>query len=218
MLKRVWKGAAVCAMCLALTACQPSEEKITQAKEKYAQLAGVHNQVVEVHEKVKDDSLDKELAALRERANEMESYNLAVMEDEEIDQLIQAMDSMIADYEGYLTALSEIKDEEEAAVLTTITLALTNQTGFSFGEIHLYEKGDVGAHVNILGDMGMLAPEQSLTGLMIQRDVDNTPWVLFLADESGNEFELELPVGEYSGEVVSLDLSYDEEAGEILVS
>jgi len=128
--------------------------------------------VVEAHEKVKDDSLDKELAALREKANEMESYNLAEMEDEEIDQLIQAMDSMIADYEGYLTAISEIKDEEEAAVLTTITLALTNQTGFSFGEIHLYEKGDVGAHVNILGDMGMLAPEQSLTGLMIQRDVD----------------------------------------------
>ena len=178
----------------------------------------MHNQVVEVHEKVKDDSLDKELAALRERANEMESYNLAEMEDEEIDQLIQAMDSMIADYEGYLTALSEIKDEEEAAVLTTITLALTNQTGFSFGEIHLYEKGDVGTHVNVLGDMGTLAPQQSLTGLMIQRDVDNTPWILFLADESGNEFELELPVGEYSGEVVSLDLSYDEEAGEILVS
>ena len=76
----------------------------------------------------------------------------------------------------------------------------------------------MGGHVNILGDMGMLAREQSLAGLMIQRDVDNTPWVLFLADESGNEFELELPVGEYSGEVVSLDLSYDEEAGEILVS
>lgn len=218
MLKRLFMGAGAGALCLVLTACQPSDEKIAQAKEKYAQLAEVHNQVVEAHGKVADDSLDEELFALRDKASEMESYNLAEMKDEEIDQLIQEMDSMIADYEEYLTALSDIKSEEEAAVLTPITLALTNQTEFSFSELSLYEKGDSKAHVNVLENMGILAPEQSLTGLIIQKDAENTPWILVLADESGNEFELELPVREYSGEGISLSLSYDEEGNKLLIS
>lgn len=218
MLKRLFMGAGAGALCLVLTACQPSDEKIAQAKEKYAQLAEVHNQVVEAHGKVADDSLDEELFALRDKASEMESYNLAEMKDEEIDQLIQEMDSMIADYEEYLTALSDIKSEEEAAVLTPITLALTNQTEFSFSELSLYEKGDSKAHVNVLENMGILAPEQSLAGLIIQKDTENTPWILVLADESGNEFELELPVREYSGEGISLSLSYDEEGNKLLIS
>lgn len=218
MLKRIFAGAGVCALCLALTACQPSDEKIAEAKEKYIQLVEAHNQVVEAHGKVADDSLDEELRALRDKAGEMESFNLAEMKDEEIDELIRTMDSIIADYEGYLAALSDIREEEEAAVLTSITLALTNETGFSFSELSLYEKGDGGAHVNVLENMGTLSPEQSLTGLIIQRDAENTPWILVLADESGKEFELELPVKEYSKEGVSLSLSYDEEADEILIS
>lgn len=218
MLKQIVTGAGVCALCLALTACQPSDEKIAQAKEKYVQLVEAHNQVVEAHGKVADDSLDEELNALREKADEMGSCNLAEMKDEEIDELVQTMDSMIEEYEGYLAALSDIKSEEEAAVLTSITLALTNETGFSFSELFLYEKGDSRAHINILEDMGTLAPEQSLTGLIIQRDAENTPWILVLADENGKEFELELPVKEYSKEGVSLSLSYDEEADEILFS
>lgn len=218
MLKRLLMGAGAGALCLVLTACQPSDEKIAQAKEKYVQLAEVHNQVVEAHGKVADNSLDEELFALRDKASEMESYNLAEMKDEEIDQLIQDMDSMIADYEEYLTALSDIKSKEEAAILTPITLALTNQTEFSFSELSLYEKGDSKAHVNVLENMGILAPEQSLTGLIIQKDAENTPWILVLTDESGNEFELELPVREYSGEGISLSLSYDEEGNKLLIS
>lgn len=218
MLKQIVTGAGVCALCLALTACQPSDEKIAQAKEKYVQLVEAHNQVVEAHGKVADDSLDEELNALREKADEMGNCNLAEMKDEEIDELVQTMDSMIEEYEGYLAALSDIKSEEEAAVLTSITLALTNETGFSFSELSLYEKGDSRAHINILEDMGTLAPEQSLTGLIIQRDAENTPWILVLADENGKKFELELPVKEYSKEGVSLSLSYDEEADEILIS
>mgnify|MGYP007098663360 FL=1 len=218
MLKRIFTGAVAGVLCFALTACQPSEEKITQAKEKYGQLTEAHNQVVEAHKKVTDTSLDEELMALKEKAGEIEDYNLAEMKDEEIDRLIGTMDSMIADYEEYLAALSEIRQKEEEAVLTSITLALTNQTGFTFSKLIFHEKGDKGAQVNVLEDMGALAPDQSLTGLIIQRDVDHTPWVLVLSDESGKEFTIELSVGEYPQEGVSLLLSYDEEQDEILVS
>lgn len=218
MKKRIFMALTAGMLCAALTACQPSDEKIGQAREKYAQLAEIHNQVVEVHGEVADGSLDDELMALKDQADEMENYNLAEMEEEEIDRLIETMDSLIADYEEYFSLLSDIKKEEEAAVITSITLALTNHTEFSFSGITLYEKGDGGEHVNVLEDMQVLAPEQSLMGLIIRRDVENTPWVLVLSDESGKEFELELPVREYAQEEVSLSLSYDGEQDEILVS
>jgi len=218
MRKHVFMAFTAGMLCAVLTACQPSDEKIAEAKEKYAQLAGVHNQVVEAHGEVADDSLDDELIALRDKANEMENYNLAEMKDEEIDKLIETMDSLIADYEEYLTVLYNIKGEEEAAVITSITLALTNHTEFSFSGVVLYEKGDSGTHVNALEDTQALAPGQSLTGLIIRRDIEHTPWILVLSDESGREFELELPVGDYSQEGVSLSLSYDEEQDEIFLS
>ncbi len=205
-------------MSIILTACQPSDEKIAEAKEKYAQLAQIHNQVVEAHGKVADDSLDQELKALRDRAGEMESYNLAEMKDEEIDGIIGTMDDMIAEYEEYLALLSDIKGEEEAAVVTSVTLALTNRTEFSFSGITLYEKGESGAYENLLGEGQILTPGQALTGLVVRRDAESTPWVLVLMEESGREFELELPVGEYSENgVVSLALSYDGELDKVLI-
>ena len=217
MRKRFFMGVTVGMLCVALTACEPSDEKIAEAKEKYVQLAEVHNQVVDAHGNVSDGSLDEELVALKGKAKEIESYNLAEMKDEEIDQLIQTMDFLIEDYGEYLTALSDIKEEEEAAVVTSITLALANHTDFSFSEIFLYKKGDNGDHANVLGD-GELVPDQSLTGLIIRRDAEDTPWILVLTDGGGKVFELELPVREYSEKGVSLSLSYDEEQDEIIVS
>lgn len=216
--KRLFTGIAGGALCLTLAACQPSEEKIAQAQEKYAQLTQVHNQVVEAHTGVEDDSLDEELIALQEKTREMESHNLAEMKDEEIDQLIQTMDGLISDYEEYRAALSNIKGEEEAAVITSITLALVNHTEFSFSGLKLCEKGDNGPHVNILDELEPFLPQQSLTGLIIQRDVDNTPWILVLTDTEGGEFQVELPVGEYPEEGASLALIWDGEQSQMKVN
>lgn len=216
--KRLFTGIAATAACLCLAACQPSDEKIAQAQEKYAQLTQTHNQVVEAHTKVEDDSLDEELVALQEKTREMERYNLVEMKDDEIDELIRTMDSLISDYEEYRAALSGIKGEEEAAVITSITLALVNETEFFFSGLKLYEKGDNGTHVNILEELETFSPQQSLTGLIIQRDVDHTPWILVLTDEEGGEFQTELPVGEYQEEGVSLAVSWDGEQNEITVN
>ena len=218
-MKRLYLCLTIGMLCAVLTACEPSDEKIAEAKEKYAQLVETHNQVVEAHGKVEDDSLDDELTALRDKADDMESYNLAEMKDEEIDQLIGTMEALIGEYEEYLAILSDIKEEEEAAVITSLTLSITNRTEFTFSGLTLYEKGDGGTHADALGDTQVLAPGQSLTGLIVRRDTEHTPWIITLSDESGSEFELELPVGEYSPEgVVSLVLSYDGEQGKILVS
>ena len=86
-----------------------------------------------------------------------------------------------------------------------------NQTEISFTEIKLYERGDVGIHENLLLGIGEFTQGETLTGLCLQRDIDNTPWILELTDTEGMTYQLELLSGEYTEEGVKLNLIYDAE-------
>ena len=199
-------------LCCSLTGCGPSEEKILEAQQKYAELTSIHNAVVEAHQNVSDASLDAELTAMQDKTTAITEYNLQEMKDEEIDTLIKTMDSLIASYQEYQTSLTEIKAQEEAAVLIPIPVTLTNNTGFSFTSISLCEEGNHDTHTNVLENLSALNPTQTLTGLLIQRDVDNTPWQLILTDTEGTTRELSIPAENYTEEGVTLYLTYDSES------
>lgn len=209
MFKRLSVLFIICGFCLSVTACGPSEEKVAQAQQKYAQLTAINNQVVEAHNNVTDNSLDEELIKLREQVREVETYNLNEMKDEEIDMLIQIMDSLIASYEKFHVTLNNIKAEEEAAVLVPIPVTVVNETGFAISSVKLHEKGDYSNQVNVLDGFTSLEQGQTMTGLMVQRDVDETPWILELVNAEGVKYELTLPVAEYTEEGVTLHLTYD---------
>lgn len=99
------------AFALLLTACGgPSAEKIAQAQDTYSNLVSIHNRVVSAHRQIEDDSLDEKLVALGEKITQVNTYNLNDMNDEEIDMLIDTMDSIIDTYEEYLTAINDIRD------------------------------------------------------------------------------------------------------------
>lgn len=209
MFKRLRCIFMISGLCLSVAACGPSAEKVEQARQKYAELTEMNNRVVEVHNNVSDNSLDEELIKLREQVREIEAYNLNEMKDEEIDMLIQIMDSMIASYEKFHVTLNNIKEEEEAAVLVPIPVTVVNETGFAISSVKLYEKGDYSNQVNVLEDLTPLVQGQTMTGLMVQRDVDETPWILELVNAEGVKYELTLPVAEYTEEGVTLHLTYD---------
>ncbi len=198
-----------CFLSLMLVSCGPSKEKVEQAQAKYVQLIDKHNQAVEIHKNIDDASLDEALLKLKEKVAEVETYNLADMQDEEIDLLIQIMDALIKSYDGYLDTLSGIWGAEEAAERIPVFITLKNNTEISFSSLKLYEEGDSGIHVNVLENLEPLTPGQSLTGLVIQRDVNNTPWILALVDLEGREYQIVIHGEEY-GESVSLDMVYDE--------
>ena len=217
MYKRLLSLFMMFGLCVILTACGPSDEKVAQAQQKYADLVEIHNQVVEAHNEVEDNSLDEPLTELREKIKEVEAYNLTEMKDEEIDILIQIMDALIEDYEDYLTVLTDIKGEEDAAELTPISITVANQTDFSFIELKLFEDGDMSTHENVLTGLGDFASGETLTGLVVQRDADDTPWILELQDTNGISYEFYLPVEEYDEEGVKLILNYDSEQKEIIL-
>ncbi len=202
----------ICAF-LFLGACGPSGEKIAQAQEKYTQVVEAHNRAVDAHKNVEDASLDEALTELGEASSRLEGHDLNQMKDEEIDRLMADMDLLISSYEEYREELLEIRRREDAAVLTPIPVTLRNKASLSFRELRLYEEGDPRSCENVLEGMEPFAFGQSLEGLLVQRDVEKTPWVLSLTDTEGGEHEITLPVSGYEEQGVCLLLSYDEEQG-----
>ena len=205
------------AFALLLTACGgPSAEKIAQAQDTYSNLVTIHNRVVSAHRQIEDDSLDEKLVALGEKITQVNTYNLNDMNDEEIDMLIDTMDSIIDTYEEYLTAINDIRDTENAAILTPINISLINDTNLTFGGLSLHQKGSI-QNADLLETLSGFMPAQRMAGLVIYRDVQNTPWVLELVSEDGSLYELNLSVKDYSEDGCVLTLTYDSEKDAILI-
>ena len=202
---------------LLLTACGgPSAEKIAQAQDTYSNLVAIHNRVVSAHRQIEDDSLDEKLVALGEKITQVNTYNLNDMSDEEIDMLIDTMDSIIDTYEEYLTAINDIRDTENAAILTPINVSLVNDTNLTFAGLSLHQKGTI-QNADLLETLSGFMPAQRMAGLVIYRDVQNTPWVLELVSEDGSLYELNLSVKDYSEDGCVLTLTYDSEKDAILI-
>ncbi|PWL56909.1 MAG: hypothetical protein DBY33_00835 [Lachnospiraceae bacterium] len=205
------------AFALLLTACGgPSAEKIAQAQDTYSNLVSIHNRVVSAHRQIEDDSLDEKLVALGEKITQVNTYNLNDMNDEEIDMLIDTMDSIIDTYEEYLTAINDIRDTENAAILTPINISLINDTNLTFVGLSLHQKGSI-QNADLLETLSGFMPAQRMAGLVIYRDVQNTPWVLELVSEDGSLYELNLSVKDYSEDGCVLTLTYDSEKDAILI-
>ena len=202
---------------LLLTACGgPSAEKIAQAQDTYSNLVAIHNRVVSAHRQIENDSLDEKLVALGEKITQVNTYNLNDMNDEEIDMLIDTMDSIIDTYEEYLTAINDIRDTENAAILTPINISLINDTNLTFVGLSLHQKGTI-QNADLLETLSGFMPAQRMAGLVIYRDVQNTPWVLELVSEDGSLYELNLSVKDYSEDGCVLTLTYDSEKDAILI-
>ena len=202
---------------LLLTACGgPSAEKIAQAQDTYSNLVSIHNRVVSAHRQIEDDSLDEKLVALGEKITQVNTYNLNDMNDEEIDMLIDTMDSIIDTYEEYLTAINDIRNTENAAILTPINISLINDTNLTFVGLSLHQKGSI-QNADLLETLSGFMPAQRMAGLVIYRDVQNTPWVLELVSEDGSLYELNLSVKDYSEDGCVLTLTYDSEKDAILI-
>ena len=205
------------AFALLLTACGgPSAEKIAQAQDTYSNLVTIHNRVVSAHRQIEEDSLDEKLVALGEKITQVNTYNLNDMNDEEIDMLIDTMDSIIDTYEEYLTAINDIRDTENAAILTPINISLINDTNLTFVGLSLHQKGSI-QNADLLETLSGFMPAQRMAGLVIYRDVQNTPWVLELVSEDGSLYELNLSVKDYSEDGCVLTLTYDSEKDAILI-
>lgn len=206
-------------LCFLLIGCGgPSDEKIAQAQETYTHLIETHNQVVEAHKHISDNSLDDQLSALADKITKLEEFNLSEMKDADIDVLIENMDSIITSYEEHLKTIEKIKKEEDAAVLVPIPLTFTNATDQTFQKLFLYAKNDSSHKLDVLEGTSGFNPGQALTGIVISRDVSDTPWILELENSDGSVSEIELSVKDFDENGESLTITCEPETNQVIVS
>ena len=161
--------------------------------------------------------MDEKLVALSGKIEQINTYHLNDMNDEEVDMLIETMNTLIGTYQEYLDAIHQIKSSEDAAVLTPIPLSLINGTSLTFTGLSFYQK-DSSGNDDLLESLSGFGPTQRLTGLVIYRDTQNTPWMLDLKTSDGTAYSLELSVEELSTDGCILTLTYDSELGELKFS
>lgn len=215
-LKGIKMTAIILSGCLLFTACGgPSEEKIAQAQAAYTELVETHNQVVAAHKEIADTSLDAGLQTLADKLEQVDDFALNEMEEEDIDFLIETMNTIKGSYEEYLTKIETIKKAEDAAVLIPVSFSLVNSTEQIFTKLVLYPSNDKTQKLDVLQGTLSFEPKQSLTGLTINKDVTATPWVMEIENAEGTSYQLDLNVKDFaeSGEV--LTLTFNEETGEV---
>lgn len=172
---------------------------------------------MEAHKHISDNSLDSKLVALSEKVAKVEEFNLSEMQDADIDVLIESMNSILSSYQEYLQTIEDIKGQEDAAVVVSIPITLMNGTGYTIQKLFLYEQNDSSSNSDVLEGTAGFGPGQSLTGLVLFRDVSNTPWILEIEDSGGTVYEVILPVKEYDENGITMTLTYDSEANELKV-
>ena len=202
-----------------LSACGSSNEKIAQAQAKYRELISANNQAVEAYREIEDNSLDTELRTLSSKIEEIATYNLYDMTDEEIDMLMTTMDTLNASYSEYLKTIGQIKITEDAAVLDQVVFTLVNTTDKVFDELSLKEQGETDLVSNALDMLSGLSEGQELMGLSIYKDTDNTPWIMTLGvkaedEEEKQEYEILINFDDiHQGDI--MNIRYDEEKDEM---
>ena len=202
---------------IGMMACEPSQEKLTEAQTKYSALVEKHNTVVEEHKEIEDDSLDAALAKLEEGVNQLKEYNLAELSNEEIDVLIEQMDALSQQYDEKQDEITKIRNHEDTLILTDIELSVKNASSKDFQSLYLYEKGSSDQETDLLADLEGLKMGEVIDGLIIEEDVDQTPWILVVEDTEANSYEIEIDMAAYEGDDIELALTYDEAAGEMVI-
>ena len=205
---------------ISLTACGPSKATIAEAQDKYQELLATHNQVAESYATIEEGSLNNELQAMSDKVSELTEYNLYEMTDDEIDALIDTMNSMITSYSDYLKTIGEIKIVEEKTLLTPYVFSVTNDTHLVFSGLSLSERGESDLVSDALLGTAGLNPGQTLAGLTVYRDAENTPHVMTLSvnDEEGieiNSYKLVIDNEVLPESGAKLHLKWNEETAEV---
>lgn len=221
-MKKILISGLVLCLGLVLTACGPSKNKIIEAQAKYRELVEIHNQAVSAYDMINENSLNEELSTLSDKMAQLTEYNLYDMTDDEIDTLIETINTLSTSYSGYLKTIGEIKISEDANYLDQISFSVVNDTNLLFSSLKLYERGESDLVTDVLDETTGLKPNQEIAGLTIYKDADDTPWILSLGVNDEEEVEvanykLIIEVTDLAASGRAFTIKWDDETGEVYI-
>ena len=183
------------ALMLALTACGPSDEKLSEAETARNLLVEAKNNAEETYLDISDESLRSALDELSVKEAGIETLEFKKMNDKKIDEVLPEIKELTDSYQNLLGNLSdtlktetEVKEEKEKH--TELTVYFVNKTGLNLTEIVLHDLTTDTRSDNFLGEGITLGSGYTLMGVSLDIYKDSSEWEFIVTDEADTDHKL----------------------------
>lgn len=180
---------------LALTACGPSDEKLSEAETARNVLVEAKTNAEETYLDISDESLRSSLDELSQKEAEIEALEFQKMNDKKIDEVLPEIKDLTDKYQNLLGNLSdtlksetEVKEEKEKH--TELTVYFVNKTGLNLTEIVLHDLTTDTKSDNFLGEGVTLGNGYTLMGVSLDIYKDSSEWEFIVTDDVNTDHSL----------------------------
>lgn len=204
---------------LMLTACGPSDEKLSEAESARSLLVEAKTNAEETYLDISDESLKSALDELSEKEAKIEALEFKKMNDKKIDEVLPTIKELTTQYQDLYGSLSdtlksetEVKEEKEKH--TAISVYFVNKTGLDLTEIVLHDLTTDAYSENYLGDGVILGNGYTLMGVSLDTYKDSSEWEFVVTDEADTDHILTCDdLRTVSGDEQPVFFTYDAASG-----
>lgn len=180
------------ALMLALSACGPSDEKLSEAETARNLLVEAKTNAEETYLDISDESLRSTLDELSEKEAGIEALEFKKMNDKKIDEVLPEIKELTDSYQelcGNLsdTLKSETEVKEEKEKHTEISVYFINKTGLNLTEVVLHDLTTDTYSENYLGDGVTFGSGYTLMGVALDIYKDSSEWEFVVTDEADTD-------------------------------
>ena len=191
--EKLLKTIILAALGAVLTACGPSEEKLSEAEEARSELVSARQIAEETFLDITDASNEEKLDELSKKAAEIEAMDFSKLNDKKLDELLPSINELTDEYRTIETDLAgvlneETKEREEKAKHIKRDVYFINKTGMNLTGLLLHDKTMDAYSDNFIGSEAMLKNGYSLMGVTLDIYEDSSEWEFVATSDGGMEY------------------------------
>lgn len=220
MKKTLVTSICIMTLCMVLTGCRPSDEKIVEAENAIASLTAAHDAAEEKYLDIADTSLRSELDQLGVQVTEIQNMDLTKSTNKKIDEeLLPQITELIESYEVVQAKLDGTYEEEQEVITEQaknleISAYIINKTGHDLSSIVLHDITRDVYSDNFIGDNETIASGYTLMGAVLEIYAESVSWEFLITDVDGTQYSIACDnLAGLSEDGVSIVLEYDQETG-----
>ena len=195
MKKKITVFTLVLSMMLALCACKPSDEKLSEAETARGVLLEAKESAEATYLDITDSSKKSELEELSKEVAEIEALDFTKMSDKKIDGVLPKITELTQEYQSLNsefdeTLAAETKKKAEKDKYSNVGAYLVNKTGMNLTEVVLHDLSEDTYTDNLLGDGVVLEAGYTLMGVVLDINKSSADWEFIVKNDNNTSYTL----------------------------
>ena len=184
-------------MTISLTACGPSEEKLSEAQVALQAMDNARSIAQDTYGDLIDSSYGEQLESLVSASESFDELEYEKMNDKKIDEVLPSINELTSNFEALESSLLEIaeKEKEEAELegrYIEVQGFIVNKTGQTITSIILRDEAEGTESSNLIIDGVELGSGETLMGIVFEVYVPTDKWNIIITTAEGNSYTAEL--------------------------